>query len=41
MLIKILALGPKTYVENAMNLFDGFITVLALVDLGTINYSQF
>jgi len=40
MSIKIIALGPKVYASNGINLFDGIITILALIDIGIVyNFS--
>ena len=38
MIIKIAALSPKLYANNLMNLFDGFITILALLDISRFKY---
>ena len=34
MIIKIIALGPQDYVKNSLNCFDGFITIISILDLG-------
>ena len=40
MSIKIIALGPKVYASNGINLFDGIITILALIDISIVyNFS--
>lgn len=40
MIIKIGALSPKVYAHNLMNLFDGFITILALLDISKFKISS-
>lgn len=33
MVLKLIALGPRGYVNSRWNIFDGFIVVISIVDL--------
>ena len=35
MVIKIVALGPMGYASNKLNLFDGIICMVSIIDFGT------
>ena len=39
MLLKIIALGPKQYLTNQWNVFDGFVVVVSMLEM-ILHYSQ-